>query len=118
MFIFMARQLPSRPGPPYGRGFTITLRHTTIVRVPLYEGSARPRDFYLTTSIIPKRQTSMPPAGFEPLAPVNEQQQTHVLDRAATGIGKCGNNDDDDDNNNNNNNNVNRHCKLRRQKRD
>jgi len=29
----------------------------------------------------------MPPAGFEPAIPASEQPQTHVLDRAATGIG-------------------------------
>ena len=29
----------------------------------------------------------MPPAGFEPAIPGSEQPQTHVLDRAATGIG-------------------------------
>jgi len=35
-FFFMA----SGPGPPHYRGYTITLRHTTIGRGPLYEGSA------------------------------------------------------------------------------
>jgi hypothetical protein len=29
----------------------------------------------------------MPPAGFEPAIPARERPQTHVLDRAATGIG-------------------------------
>jgi hypothetical protein len=29
----------------------------------------------------------MPPVGFEPTIPVSERPQTHVLDRAATGIG-------------------------------
>jgi hypothetical protein len=33
-----------------------------------------------------KRQTSMPPAGFESAIPVSERPQTHALDRAATGI--------------------------------
>jgi len=33
-------------------------------------------------------QTSMPPAGFGPAIPESERPQTHVLDRAATGIGK------------------------------
>jgi len=31
------------------------------------------------------RQTSMPPAGFEPTIPANEWSQVHALDRAATG---------------------------------
>jgi hypothetical protein len=43
----------------------ITLRHATLGRTSLDERSARCRDFYLTTHIY-KRQTSMPPAGFEP----------------------------------------------------
>jgi hypothetical protein len=29
----------------------------------------------------------MPQAGFEPAIPANQRPQTHVLDRAATGIG-------------------------------
>jgi hypothetical protein len=29
----------------------------------------------------------MPLAGFEPAIPASEQQQTHALDRTATGIG-------------------------------
>jgi dethiobiotin synthetase len=33
------------------------------------------------------RQTSMPPAGFQPTAPANERPQTPVLDLAAAGIG-------------------------------
>ena len=34
-----------------------------------------------------KRQTSMPPVGFEPAIPAGGRLQTYVLDRAATGIG-------------------------------
>jgi hypothetical protein len=33
-----------------------------------------------------KRQTSMPPAGFEPAIPASEPPQTHALDWPATGI--------------------------------
>jgi hypothetical protein len=29
----------------------------------------------------------MPPVGFEPAIPASERPQTHVVDRAATGIG-------------------------------
>jgi hypothetical protein len=36
---------------------------------------------------IQKRQTSTPSAGFEPANPASKRQQTHALDRAATGIG-------------------------------
>jgi hypothetical protein len=61
----------------------ITLRHTALDRTPLDEWSARSRDLYLTTHNTHKRQTSMPPAGFEPTIPASERLQTHVLDRAA-----------------------------------
>jgi hypothetical protein len=63
------------------RGFTIThIRHTTLGRTPLDEWSARRRDLYLTTHNTHKRQTSMPPVGFEPAIPAREQPQTHALD--------------------------------------
>jgi hypothetical protein len=78
---------PSGPGPPHYRGFTITLRHTTLGRAPLDEWSARRRDLYLTTHNTHKRQTSMPPAGFETTIPGSERPQTHAVNRAAIGIG-------------------------------
>jgi hypothetical protein len=62
---------PSGPGPPHSRGFKITLRHTTLGRTPLDEGSARSRPLYLSTHNTHNRQTSMPPAGFEPAIPAN-----------------------------------------------
>jgi len=34
LFLFGATA-PSGPGPPHSRGFTITLRHTTVDRTPL-----------------------------------------------------------------------------------
>jgi hypothetical protein len=77
----------SGPRPPQCRGFTITLRHTTLGRTPLEEWSAQCRDLYLTTHNTHNRQTSMPPALFEPTIPASELSQTHDLDRAATGIG-------------------------------
>jgi hypothetical protein len=40
---------PSGPGPPHYRGFTITLRQTTLGRTPLDEWSARRSYLYLTT---------------------------------------------------------------------
>jgi hypothetical protein len=78
---------PSGPGPPHYRGFTITLRHTSVGRTPLDEWSARHRDLYLTTHNTHNRQTSMPTAVFEPTIPVSERPKTHALDRTATGIG-------------------------------
>jgi hypothetical protein len=70
----------SGPGPPHCQGFTITLRRTTLGRTPL------DRDLYLTTHKPPKRQTSMPAAGFEPTIPASERPHTQALDRAATGM--------------------------------
>jgi hypothetical protein len=69
------------------QSFMITPRHTTLGRTPLDEWSARRRDLYLTTYKNHKRQTSMPPTGFEPASPANERPQTHALDCAATEIG-------------------------------
>ena len=59
---------PSGPGPPHGRGFTITLRHTTFGRIPLDGRSDRRRDLCLTTHNICTRKISIPSAGFEPSA--------------------------------------------------
>jgi len=42
---------PSGPGPPYCRGFTIPLRHTTVGRTSLDEWSAQRRDLYYRTLI-------------------------------------------------------------------
>jgi hypothetical protein len=44
-------------------------RRTTLGRTPLEEGSTRRRDLYLTTHNTHERQTSIPPAGFEPPIP-------------------------------------------------
>jgi hypothetical protein len=63
------------------------LRHTTVGRTLLDEGPARRRDLYLTSHNAHKRQTSMPPVGFEPMILVSERPKTHALDRKATGIG-------------------------------
>jgi hypothetical protein len=52
---------------------------------PLDEGSACRRDLYLATHNTHKRQTSMPPVGFEPTIPANAWPQTYALDRVATG---------------------------------
>jgi hypothetical protein len=78
---------PRGTGPPHYRGFTITFRHTTPRRTPLDEWSARRKGLYLTKHNTHKRQTSMPPEGFEPAIPASERPQIHALDRAATGIG-------------------------------
>ena len=88
LFFFHGATAPKGAEPHY-RGFTTTLRHTTLGRTPLDEWSARVRDLYLTTHSIHKRQTSMYPAGFEPAIPASDRPHTHALDRTATGIGEC-----------------------------
>jgi hypothetical protein len=86
-FFYYVATAPSGPGPPHCRGFTITLRCTTLGWTLLTELSARRRDLHLTTHNTHKRQTSRYPARFEPTVPASERSQTHALDRAATGIG-------------------------------
>jgi len=46
---------------------------STLGRTPLDEWSANRRDLCLTTHNIHKRQTSMTPAGFEPIIPTSER---------------------------------------------
>jgi hypothetical protein len=53
----------------------------------LDKGSARRRDFYLTTHKTHNKQTSMLSAGFEPAIPARELLETLDLDRWATGTG-------------------------------
>jgi hypothetical protein len=66
-FFSMASQPLGGLGLLSFRGFTIThIRHTTLCRTPLDKWSDRRRDLYLTTHNTHKRQTSMPPAQFEP----------------------------------------------------
>jgi hypothetical protein len=69
-------------------GFAITLiEHTTLDRTPLDEWSNRRRDLYLTTYNTHKSQTSMFPAGFEPIIPSSKRPKIGALRRADTGIG-------------------------------
>ena len=56
-----------------------TVRHTTLGSTPVDEWPVRRKDLYLTTYNTYKRQTSMPPARFEPATPVSEQPQTPRL---------------------------------------
>jgi len=60
----------------------------TFGRTPLDGRSVRRRDFFLTTRNTHRRQTSMPPASFEPAIPASELPQTHALDHMVTGIGE------------------------------
>jgi hypothetical protein len=75
-------------GGPHYRGFTITLRHTTLNRTPLDEWSAQHRDLYLTTHNIHKIQISLHTAGLEPKVPAKTSgHKPTPLDRANIGIG-------------------------------
>ena len=86
-FLAMVQQPPSGPGPLHYRGFTITLRHTTLGRNPLLNWSARSTDLYLTAHNTHKdTNIHPPPTGFELITPASDRPQTHALDRAATGI--------------------------------
>jgi hypothetical protein len=86
LFIFWCLDRPSGPGPPYYRGFMITLLQTTPSRTPLDEWSARLRD-YPTAHNKHKGQTSMSLAGFGPAISAGERSQTRALDCAAAWTG-------------------------------
>jgi hypothetical protein len=64
----------------------ITLRHTPQ-SVGLLWTRDRPVAETSDWQHTHKRQTLMPPVGFEPTIPASARPQTYVLDRAATGIG-------------------------------
>ena len=70
-------------------GGTHAHTHTRTHLVGLVWTRGRPdaKTSTCTTHRIHKRQTSMPPAGFEPAIPARERPQTRALDRADTGIG-------------------------------
>ena len=69
----------SGPRRPHYRRCMITLRHTTINKTSVGEWSDRRGNLYLTTHNNIKRETSMPPAGFEPAIPSGERPQTHAI---------------------------------------
>jgi hypothetical protein len=58
-----------------------------VGKPPLDEGSAYCRDLYLTTHSTYKRQTFMPPAGFEPAVPTSERPENQTLNPAASESG-------------------------------
>jgi len=70
------------------RGFAITVNgHSTLGRTPLNKTSFRRRDLYLITLKAHQETNLHAPSVFEPTIPEIEGTQTHILDRAATGIG-------------------------------
>jgi len=78
-FLFHGATAASGPELPHYRGFTITLRHTTLGRISLDEWPVRSRDLYVTTDKNHKRQTSMPQAGFEPAISASKRELTYAL---------------------------------------
>jgi hypothetical protein len=82
-FISHGTTVPSGQGPSHYRGFTIT-PHSVGLLWMCGQTDAETSTWQHTTQT---RDISMPPAGFEPTIPASERPQTHVLDRAATGIG-------------------------------
>jgi len=65
------------------------LNRSNGTRPPPYELSVCCRGLYLTTHNSHTRQTSMPPAGFEPAIPANKGLQTHASGHVTTAIGTC-----------------------------
>jgi len=82
VFVFIVQ----KPLLGHKRGFTFTLRNTIFGRTPLE--SARRRDLYLVTHNTHNRQTSLPPAEFEPPIPGRKRRQSHASDRAVSVIHK------------------------------
>jgi hypothetical protein len=70
------RNSPSGPRPHHCRGFTITVKHTTLGRTLPDEWSARRRDLYLTTNNTHNRHTSMTPVRFEHTIPQASDRRT------------------------------------------
>jgi hypothetical protein len=66
---------PSGSEPPHYRGFTITLKYTTLGRTPLDEWSARCSNLNLATHNSYKRQKPMLFVGFEPAIASSDRPQ-------------------------------------------
>jgi hypothetical protein len=73
------------------RDYLLSVRDFSLWSIFVLFKSFRPSchfTFHATVLTTNTTQTSMPPVGFEPTLLVSERPQTHVLDRAATGIGR------------------------------
>ena len=86
-FFYLRKTPPVGHDPPHSRGFSRSLTTTHHSRWYSSERAiiSSQRTFPDNTQNL--RQTSMPPAEFEPAIPANERPQTYALDRAATGTG-------------------------------
>jgi len=82
-FLFHGATAPIGPGPPHYRGCTITLRHTTIVRTPTNEWSARRKITQPDKTQHSQEKDIHAPTGI----PGSQPPKTHVLDSTAPEIG-------------------------------
>jgi len=73
---FHGGRAPSRTGRLHFRSFSNTMKHTTLTKIPLDEGSARQRDLYLAQKT-PRTYRHKLPAGFE--ISTNDGAQTYSL---------------------------------------
>ena len=72
---------------PYGASRSHSLDTPHSVRLLWPSDQPDAENLYLTRHNTHKRQTSMPPTGFEPAKLASKRLQTRALDRVATGIG-------------------------------
>ena len=90
LFIFLWRfGLKRAMASSFMRFLDHTQRRTTVGRTPLDQWSGRLRDLSLTIHSTHNKQTSMLPAGFEPVISAGERSQHHALDRQYKVITTC-----------------------------
>jgi len=73
LYLFHGAIAHSGPGPPHYRGFTITLRHSTLGRTPLDEWTARRTDLWQHTALTIDRH----PCRWWDLNPESQQESSH-----------------------------------------
>ena len=79
LFVFGATAPRGARASSFKRFLGHTQQRTIVGRNPLDEWSARRRDLYLTIHNTHNRQTSMPPAGFEPT--ISAGERPHLIPR-------------------------------------
>jgi hypothetical protein len=82
---------PWRNSPRWAKASSLSSlqhhRYTTLRRLLWTSDEPNAETSTWTTHTTHNRQSSMPPAEFEPTIPASGRAQIHALDRAATGIG-------------------------------
>jgi hypothetical protein len=87
-FFFSLAQQPNSGQGHLTLEFSASHKHTTVGKICFDEGLAPRRDLYLTTHNTHKKETSMPPAGFDTSVPASKGPLTLALDHLTTGIGR------------------------------